>query len=191
MKKLFSIVFIAALLLPNISSPDTLYFISNSLHFSSYSNKEEFVDAITICISNINKFIPIEQRVPTEILVGMAAVESAWGTSRISNVANNIYGYRTWNENVPQIKALKQKNASWGLVIYKNKCYSVLEAIRNINEHPAYKEFRNERYHQLKYHNKLNILELVKHLHRWATNSAYIQIVSSRIKLITKIKNRI
>ena len=37
-------------------------------------------------------------RVPTSIIIAMAGIESAWGTSRFATEGNALFGVRTWDE---------------------------------------------------------------------------------------------
>jgi hypothetical protein len=62
------------------------------------NNKTMFVHSLNACIKDLNKDIPTEKQIPSELIVAQAAIETAWGTSRIADEANNLFGIRTWNQ---------------------------------------------------------------------------------------------
>ena len=37
------------------------------------------------------------------MIIGQAALESGWGTSRFAVKGNNLFGIRTWDKNVPNL----------------------------------------------------------------------------------------
>ena len=145
-----------------------------------YNNEETFVSAVKNCIDYINFKTEPSRRIPSAIIIGMAGIESAWGTSRFAVDGNNLFGIRTWNDDTPQLKPLDIPNADFGVRIFKTKCSSVQEMIRLVNEHPAYKEFRKERERQYT-NGDWNYLTLLEKLDAWSTNPKYADIVFEAI----------
>ena len=145
-----------------------------------YNNEETFVIAVKNCIDYINFKTEPSRRIPSAIIIGMAGIESAWGTSRFAVDGNNLFGIRTWNDDTPQLKPLDIPNADFGVRIFKTKCSSVQEMIRLVNEHPAYKEFRKEREKQYT-NGDWNYLLLLEKLDAWSTNPKYADIVFETI----------
>ena len=75
----------------------------------SVQNNEDFVIKIFSCVKTLytdfpNKY-PLEKQIPFDLIVAMAAYESAWGTSRFARQGNNLFGIRTWDPLIPQMKA--------------------------------------------------------------------------------------
>ena len=91
------------------------------------NSKPLFVYSLNSCITDLNKTIPIEKQVPSELIVAQAIIETGWGVSRFANESNNLFGIRK------------------GLKVFETKCDSVEDYIRIINEVPAYAEFREMR----------------------------------------------
>jgi len=145
-----------------------------------YNNEETFVSAVKNCIDYINFKTEPSRRIPSAIIIGMAGIESAWGTSRFAVDGNNLFGIRTWNDDTPQLKPLDNPKADFGVRIFKTKCSSVQEMIRLVNEHPAYKEFRKEREKQYT-NGDWNYLILLEKLDAWSTNPKYADIVFEAI----------
>ena len=145
-----------------------------------YNNEETFVYALKNCIDYINFKTEPSKRIPSAIIIGMAGIESGWGTSRFAVDGNNLFGIRTWDPNTPQLKPLELPNARFGVRVYKTKCESVQSMIDTINNHSAYKEFRKERH--LQYTNgNWNYRELLEKLDAWSTNPKYAGIVFDAI----------
>ena len=85
------------------------------------------------------------------MIIGQAALESGWGTSRFAKEANNLFGIRTWTKETPHLLPVGiEKWPGWGVRVFPSKCDSVKEYVRLLNEHPAYEEFRIERTKQFK-----------------------------------------
>ena len=148
----------------------------------TYKNNAEFVLATNKCIDYLNWTTASDQRIPREILVAMAVVESAYGTSRFATEGNALFGVRTWDlKNVAHMKPLAIPNAKFGVKKYKSKCGSVADVIDILNRHPAYEEFRIERSKQLDSGN-INYNTLVNGLKAWSTNDQYSVIILDKIK---------
>ena len=76
-----------------------------------------------------------------------------------------------------------EKWPGWGVRSFASKCDSVKEYVRLLNEHPAYKEFREKR----KQTN--DPLLLIKTLDKFSTTADYDQRVIRIIKKVRKLEN--
>lgn len=151
-----------------------------------YSTDLQFVQGVQRCVDFLNLHVEPHLRIPRDIIIAMAVLETGYGTSRFAKEANNLFGIRTWNSDIPQLKAKENPKASWGVRKYKTKCGSVKHMITTINTHRAYKEFRLERAKQL----ETGIVDsnlLVDTLHRWSTNPDYTKLVKNRTKAVNKM----
>lgn len=148
-----------------------------------YNGPKTFVQAMNRCIDYINWTLPLEQRVPRDILVAMAIIESDYGKSRFAVEGNALFGVRTWDlDNVPHMKPAAIPNARFGVKKYITKCQSVEDVIAIINRHPAYELFRSVRD---KNRYKPNITQMVFGLSAWSTNEEYPQIILQKIEQLT------
>ena len=135
------------------------------------------------CIDYINWTLPLDQRIPRDILVAMAIVESDYGKSRFAVEGNALFGVRTWNlDTVPHMKPAAIPNARFGVKKYVTKCQSVEDVIDIINRHPAYESFRSVR-NKNRY--APNITQMVFGLSAWSTNEEYPQIILQKIEQLT------
>ena len=145
-----------------------------------YSNDIQFVRALHKCINYINFKTPKHLRVPYEMIIGQAALETGWGTSRFAVEANNLFGIRTWSKDVPHLLPNGiAKWPGWGVRAFASKCDSVQEYVRLLNEHQAYVKFREKR----KITN--DPIELIKTLDKFSTTADYDKRV---IRIINKIR---
>ena len=154
--------------------PKTLADTSDSVGFNStpIENNEQFVTEIFRCVeglySNHTKY-PLKKQVPFDLIVAMAAYESAWGQSRFAKEGNNFFGIRTWDlENVPHMKAKQRPNASWGVRKYSSLCSCIQDYIQILNNHPAYEEFRNAREWEIQMYGYTNATTLSTFLVAWS-----------------------
>jgi Bax protein len=119
------------------------------------------------------------------LIVAQAVIETAWGKSRISHEANNLFGIRTWNQEdkhlIPLPKSVdptfKTVWPGWGVKVYETKCDSVKDYMRIINEVFAYAEFREMRGDGI-----TDALVLARTLKRWAAEDHYTDLIEDVIK---------
>ena len=146
-----------------------------------FSDKVSFINATSTCVSYLNWTTDKDKRVPISIIIAMAGIESAWGTSRFATEGNALFGVRTWDlDNTPHMKALGNPDANWGVKKYKTKCESIKDMIRILNTHPAYEKFRNARAQQLE-DGKWNYRQLMLGMTAWSTNPDYAEIILQTI----------
>ena len=152
----------------------------------SYSNNTSFIKAVTKCIDYVNLTTPVEQRVPREIIVAMAVLETGYGSSRFALKGNNLFGIRTWNKDEAQLKPKDNPDVEWGVKQYITKCQSVKDMVSIINRLPVYADFREARAEQLKTGDH-DVFALVPLLSEWSTNPNYSNLIISKVKKIQKI----
>jgi len=146
-----------------------------------FNDKVSFINATSKCISYLNWTTDKSKRVPTSIIIAMAGIESAWGTSRFATEGNALFGVRTWDlDNVPHMKALGNMDATWGVKKYDTMCQSIKDMIRILNHHPAYAKFRTHREKQLEL-GSWNYRSLLSGMTAWSTNPDYQKIILQTI----------
>ena len=146
-----------------------------------FNNANSFVNATGKCVEYLNFTTDRASRVPTSIIIAMAGIESAWGSSRFSVEGNNLFGIRTWDLKTDHMKPKDVKDAKFGLKKYATKCDSIKDMIRILNTHPAYTEFRIERQKQIK-NGTWDYDKLLSLIDAWSTNPDYNKIILRTIK---------
>ena len=155
-----------------------------------YKNKKEFVKELGYCVDYLNFTTPVDKRVPIEMLVGQAVLESGWGMSRFAKEANNLFGIRVFKSTAPHLlpKGM-DKWQGWGVRVFETKCDSVKEYIRLLNEHPAYEDFRIMRTKMLATNQELDSIKLIKTLKAFSTTTDYSSRVINTIKKIEVVQS--
>ena len=149
-----------------------------------YTNDVQFIRALHRCIDYINFTLPHSKRVPFEMVIGQAALESGWGSSRFAKEAKNLFGIRTFSKETPHLLPIGIKNwPGWGVRIFPSKCASVIEYVRLLNEHNAYEDFRKLR------EKTQDPLKLIKTLDAFSTTKDYDKRVIRIIKKIRKLED--
>ena len=120
--------------------------------------------------------------IPVSLAIAQAAKETGWGTSRFAQKGNALFGQWTWSGD--GIKpAGAESNSTHKVASFKVLKASVKAYLRNLNTHSSYKKFRKERAIQRDNDEKLNSLELVKYLDKYAeTGVEYTKVLSKIIK---------
>ena len=145
-----------------------------------YNDSKTFVQAVGKCVDYLNLMTDSHHRVPSAIIIAMAVVESAYGTSRFAREGNALFGVRTWDSKVPQMKPMGNPNARFGVKKYTHKCESVADMIAIVNNHPAYEKFRKERDKQYDA-NRINYEKLLAGLAAWSVNKEYPELILNQI----------
>ena len=156
-----------------------------------YHNDVQFVRALHKCIDYINFSLTYDKRVPYEMIIAQAALESGWGNSRFANEGNNLFGIRTWNKDTEHMIPLGVKKwPGWGVRVFATKCESVKEYVRILNNHPAYKKFREKRKEMLDNRGEMDSLILIRFIDKFSTTADYDKRVALIIKKIRKLEDK-
>jgi len=152
----------------NTSSTDTKWL---NIKFKQYGIKNKDIALLKIRMDEI----------PVSLAIAQAAKETGWGSSRFAQEGNALFGQWTWSgEGIKP--ASVDKNAKHKVAKFKILKASVEAYQRNLNTHPSYQNFRKERAIQRDNNGKLNSLELVKYLDKYAeTGIEYTKVL---IKII-------
>ena len=120
--------------------------------------------------------------IPVSLAIAQAANESGWGTSRFALECNALFGQWTWSKKGISPKK-KDPNQSHKILQFQILKASVRAYQRNLNTHSSYIEFRKERAIQRDNDGKLNSLELVRYLDKYAeTGVEYTKVLKKIIK---------
>ena len=118
--------------------------------------------------------------IPVSIAIAQAAKETGWGTSRFALEGNALFGQ--WTFSGEGIKpAAADIDAKHKVMKFKVLKASVRAYQRNLNTHSSYKKFRKERAIQRDNDEKLNSLELVKYLDKYAETGKEYTVILKKI----------
>jgi len=145
-------------------------------------NDDEFIKTMQRCIAYLNLELHKNERIPDELIIAQAIIESNAGTSRFAREGNNLFGIRVWNKDKGMLPQGYSENLSWRVKSYSSKCASVRDYITILNTKQAYSEFRKIRDKQNRLWGKPDGIELARGLDNWSTNKEYEQQVINIIK---------
>ena len=153
-----------------------------------YKTNYEFIESVKYCVDYINFTTPADKRVPIQMLIGQAVLESGWGQSRFAKEANNLFGIRVFKSTAPHLlpEGITEW-PGWGVRKFETKCDSVKEYIRLLNEHPAYEDFRKLRQKMWAKNQELDSKKLIKTLKAFSTTEDYDKRVIRMIEKIDKV----
>lgn len=83
--------------------------------------------------------------IPAELAMAQAANESAWGTSRFAQLANNLFGEWTFTPGTGIIPQGRPEGATYEVRRFDSVYDSIRSYLLNLNSHYAYKELRQFR----------------------------------------------
>lgn len=150
----------------------------------TYSD-EIFIQTMQKCIAYLNLELHKNERIPDELIIAQAIIESNAGLSRFAREGNNLFGIRVWNKEKGMLPHGYNDTLSWRVKSYNSKCSSVRDYINILNTKQAYSEFRKIRDRQNRLWSKPDGIELAKGLDNWSTNKDYEQQV---INIILKLR---
>ncbi len=116
--------------------------------------------------------------VPPSMALAQAAVESGWGTSRLSMTVNALFGQITSARDGVPARSGKYRYATFDGLIDSVRSYA-----RNLNTHPAYRDFRAQRHDKRRHSKPLDGYALMAGLTEYSEKgNAYIRYVRSVIR---------
>ena len=151
----------------------------------NYETNEQFISTIKNCINFINLGLHKYERIPTELIIAQAVLESNYGKSRFAKQGNNLFGIRTWNLKEKHIKPFDTNDQTFGIKVFNSKCSCVRYYIKILNNSSAFKEFRKMRKKMLD-NNYVNVLSLTQYISKFATDKDYVKKVQRTIKELRK-----
>ena len=150
-----------------------------------YNSNKEFIEKLETCINYLNFKLHRYERIPKELIIAQAVLESNYGKSRFAVEGNNLFGIRTWNLDSPHIKPFDTKDQTFGIKVFKTKCSCVSYYIYILNNNSAFSEFRAQRKKMLD-NNKVNVIKLVDYISKFATDTEYVSKVKRTILELRK-----
>ncbi len=131
----------------------------------------------------VDKLLSRVDIIPEDLALAQAANESAWGTSRFSRVANNLFGQWTFIPGQGIIPKDRPEGATYEVRKFATIYDSVRSYLHNLNTHSAYKQLR-----ELRTRSRLNGqspdgLKLAEGLLRYSTRGEdYIKELQAMIR---------
>ncbi len=93
----------------------------------------------------VHKLLDRIDIIPADLALAQAANESAWGTSRFSRVANNLFGEWTFTPGQGIVPEGRPEGETYEVQKFSTVYDSVRSYLHNLNSHSAYKHLRQLR----------------------------------------------
>tara|TARA_B100001996_G_scaffold350042_1_gene309155 strand:+ start:1054 stop:1560 length:507 start_codon:yes stop_codon:yes gene_type:complete len=149
-----------------------------------FAQNLNFINNIVECSDSIQTSYSLDNKIPKELIVAQAIIESNWGKSRFAVEGNNYFGMRTWDLTREHLKPKENPDSKFGLLVYSDLCSSVEDYIKNLNTSDKYSQLRRIRTIELTLWGKVSALALAKQLENYSEErELYIR------KIINQIKN--
>jgi hypothetical protein len=148
-------------------------------------NDDIFIITMQKCIAYLNLEIHKNERIPDELIIAQAIIESNAGLSRFAREGNNLFGIRIWDKDKGMLPHGYNDTLSWRVKSYNNKCASVRDYMNILNTKKAYTQFRIIRDRQYRFWGKPDGIELASALDSWSTTKDYEKQV---INIIHKLR---
>jgi len=121
--------------------------------------------------------------IPPSMSIAQAAVESAWGKSRFTKKANNIFGHWTYNAKNGIVPQRREEGSKHFIRIFSSIQDSLRAYMLNLNRHAAYKSFHKKRYETRIKNKKPMGIELSQTIIKYSgIGEKYLAILKSVIK---------
>ena len=121
--------------------------------------------------------------VPTALVLAQAANESAYGSSRFAQQANNIFGQWTFIPGAGLVPADRPEGATYEVKKFSNLAASIHAYMNNLNSHPAYRNLRETRFSLRQTGAPLEGKKLAEGLVNYSTRrDAYVNEIQTMIR---------
>ena len=125
----------------------------------------------------LNRIAPV----PASLALAQAAVESGWGQSRFAKQGNALFGQWAWRAD-QGIKPLDASNDRAVIRSFATIYDSVFAYMHNLNTHPAYQDFRDQRSDDISNGKAVSGLSLARYLTAYAElGQKYVYTLQSMI----------
>ena len=108
-----------------------------------YETREEFVMGIRNCTLQANTLMQPYERIPVNLSIAQAILETGYGTSRFALKGKNYYGIRETDKTEPHIKSLHPNAHNKMLRRYEESCDSTFDYIELLNTDSRYKKYQD------------------------------------------------
>lgn len=121
--------------------------------------------------------------IPPSLALAQAANESAWGTSRFSQQANNLFGEWTFEQGAGLVPRNRPAGSRHEIKRFDNLYKAITSYTRNLNTHRAYRDFRKERFRIRSSGHPLRGIDLAQGLIRYSERrEAYVREIKRIIR---------
>ena len=141
----------------------------------------DFIEEVKVCALQYNAIVESPDRIPINLVLAQAILESDWGRSRFATNGNNLFGIKAL-EGEDFIRSRSGKK----LRQYYTWCESVNDYMDLLVHGEPYKEFQDKLFHQWAV-DDVDVYELVNHLDEYAEDKKYEEKVKELIRQLEEL----
>ena len=141
----------------------------------------DFIEEVKVCALQYNAIVESPNRIPINLVLAQAILESNWGKSRFATSGKNLFGIKA----VSGEDYIKSKNGK-KMKRYYTWCDSVNDYMDLLAHGEPYKEFQEKLFHQWAVDN-VDVYELVNHLDEYAEDKNYKEKVKELIRQLEEL----
>ena len=141
----------------------------------------DFIEEVKVCALQYNAIVESPDRIPINLVLAQAILESNWGKSRFAVSGNNLFGIKA----VSGEDYIKSRNGR-KVKKYHTWCESVNDYMDLLAHGEPYKEFQENLFRQWAVDN-VDIYELVNHLDKYAEDKKYKKKVKELIRQLEEL----
>ena len=141
----------------------------------------DFIEEVKACALQYNAIVESPKRIPINLVLAQAILESDWGKSRFATNGNNLFGIKA----VSGEDFIRSKNGK-KLKRYHTWCDSVDDYMDLLAHGNPYKEFQDKLFHQWAVDN-VDVYELVNHLDEYAEDKKYKEKIIELVRQLEEL----
>ena len=136
----------------------------------------DFIEEVKACALQYNAIVESPERIPINLVLAQAILESDWGKSRFATNGNNLFGIKAVNGE----DYMKSRNGR-KVKRYHTWCDSVNDYMDLLARGEPYREFQAKLYRQWAIDN-VDIYELVNYLDEYAEDKNYKEKIKELVR---------
>ena len=141
----------------------------------------DFIEEVKACALQYNAIVESPERIPINLVLAQAILESDWGKSRFATNGNNLFGIKAVNGE----DFIRSRNGN-KLKRYHTWCDSVNDYMDLLTHGEPYKEFQDKLFHQWAVDN-VDVYELVDYLDEYAEDKNYKEKIIELVRQLESI----
>ena len=141
----------------------------------------DFIEEVKACALQYNAIVESPERIPINLVLAQAILESDWGKSRFATNGNNLFGIKAVNGE----DYMKSRNGR-KVKRYHTWCDSVNDYMDLLARGEPYREFQAKLYSQWAIDN-VDIYELVNYLDEYAEDKNYKEKIKELVRQLEEL----
>ena len=141
----------------------------------------DFIEEVKACALQYNAIVESPERIPINLVLAQAILESDWGKRRFATNGNNLFGIKAVNGE----DFIRSRNGN-KLKRYHTWCDSVNDYMDLLAHGEPYREFQDKLFHQWAA-DEVDVYELVDYLDEYAEDKKYKEKIIELVRQLEEL----